>query len=108
MALGDVEAAINFAGSHPGGAPSPVPQTERPNFVAPPRPAPDRNVMLEAALTNLEAAFDALGRAPGGDLGGFRAKTNSDIATAAQDLMAGISAANASYRPPPTQTQPAK
>jgi hypothetical protein len=33
----------------------------------------------------------------GGDLGGFRATANTDIAAAAADLIAGINSANASF-----------
>lgn len=54
--------------------------------------------MLEAALQNLAMAFDALARSAGGNLGGFREKANTDIATAAADLIAGINSANASLK----------
>ncbi len=53
--------------------------------------------MLEGALHNLQTAFDALARAGGGDLGGFCARMNTDIATAASDLLAAIDAANAAF-----------
>ena len=52
---------------------------------------------LEAALNDLKAAFDGLARVPGGDYGGFRTRTNNDIAAAANELIVGIKAANANY-----------
>jgi hypothetical protein len=97
LAIGDVSAAILFANDHPDAVVSPGPPLIRPDFTPPARPAPNRNVMLEAALDNLKTAFDTLARAPGGDLGGFRAHANNDIAAAANDVIAGINHVNASY-----------
>lgn len=108
VANGDLNGAMTFLNRHPeaagppsfNGVPvptSPTPSAARPNFTPPARPAPQRNVMLEGALHNLQTAFDALARAGGGDLGGFRARMNTDIATAASDLLAAIDAANAAF-----------
>jgi hypothetical protein len=97
LAIADVSSARRFAAGQPDGSAS-MPPAARPDFTPPPRPAPNRNVMLEAALQNLGMAFDALARAGGGDPGGFRAKANTDIATAAADLIAGINSANASFK----------
>ena len=52
----------------------PLPPAVTPDFTAPPRPAPQRNAMLEGALKNLKTAFRGLSDAPGGDLGGSRDK----------------------------------
>jgi hypothetical protein len=53
--------------------------------------------MLEATLTLLRVAFDSLADVRGGDLGGYRAKVNNDIAIAARDLITAINAANAGF-----------
>ena len=112
VAINDVNAAITFAASHPTAA-SPTAPATRPNFTPPPRPAPLRNVNLEMALNDLKSAFDAFGNVFGGDLGGIRAKTYSDIAVAANDVMAGMNAANAGFSsrsqggPPPQLITPA-
>ena len=53
--------------------------------------------MLESALNTLRSAYDALGRTPGGDFGGFRAKANADIASAATTILGGINSANAAF-----------
>jgi len=96
LAIDDVSAAIIFDNDHPDAAASPIPPATRPGFNPPPRPAPNRNVNLEVALDNLKIAFDVLTRTPG-DLGGFRAQANNDIAAAANDIIAGINSANANY-----------
>ena len=96
VAINDINAAIAFAASHPTAA-SPTAPATRPNFTPPPRPAPERNVSLEMALNDLKNAFDAFAQVFGGDLGGLRAKTYSDIAAAANDVMAGMNAANAAF-----------
>ena len=98
VAINDVTAAIIFANDHPDATATSAPPATRPDFNPPARPAPDRNITLEIALTNLNTAFDILAQAAGGDLGGFRATANHDIAAAANDLIAGINAANASFR----------
>jgi hypothetical protein len=100
VAIGDITAGIIFANAHPDSTTSPAPGAPGPDFNPPPRPAPNRNVMLEAALNNLKVAFDTLAEAPGGDLDGFRAKVNTDIAAAAKELIAGINSANASFLAP--------
>jgi hypothetical protein len=108
VATNDLNGAITFLTRHPdaagppsfNGVPiptSPIPSADRPNFTPPARPAPQRNVMLEGALNNLQTAFDALARSGGGDLGGFRARMNTDIANAASDLIGAINAANAAF-----------
>jgi len=76
----------------------PLPPAVVPDFTAPPRPAPQRNAMLEDALKNLKTAFQNLSDAPGGDLGGYRDKGYEAIEEGAKDLMAGIKAANAAFR----------
>jgi len=50
-------------------------------------------MMLYMTIGNLSAAFDALSAAPGGDLGGARAKANEHITAAVQELIAVIKAA---------------
>ncbi len=101
LAIGDITAGIIFNNAHPGDAgSSPIPSAVQPDFNPPARPAPNRNAGLEVALKNLKIAFDTLAQAPGGDLGGFRARTNADIAAAANDIITGINAANASYLKP--------
>ena len=94
----DMSAAIDFMDRHPEVASIPAPPATRPDFTPPPRPAPQQNVMLERALTDLSSAFDSLARSPGGDLGGFRAKVNDGITLAAKDVLAGINAAIAGFR----------
>jgi hypothetical protein len=94
-ALSETAAASPLASPDAGTAPAPI--GARPDFTPPPRPAPNRNGMLEAALQNLGTAFDALGRTGGGTLGGFREKIDTDIAAAAAQLIAGINSANASF-----------
>jgi hypothetical protein len=69
----------------------------KPNFTAPPRPAPNRNVGLEISLARLKEAFDLLNEAPAGELGGYRAKVYSDIAAGAANLIAAINSANADF-----------
>jgi len=86
-----------FANGHPGASTASGQPATRPDFTPPPRPAPQRNVMLEGALGNLKTAFDAFARSATGDLGGFRDKVNKDIAAGANDLIAGMNAANASF-----------
>jgi hypothetical protein len=111
MAIGDLTAGIIFANAHPDNAASPAPAARRPDFNPPPRPAPNRNVMLEAALGNLKIAFDTLAQSTVGDLGGFRARVDSDITAAANELIVGINSANASFQrnggtnapPPPSR-----
>jgi prepilin-type processing-associated H-X9-DG protein len=93
---GDLDGATAFVIREPGGEVPPSPSS-RPSFIPPPRPAPLRNVMLEDALNDLKTAFDTLARSDGGDLGGYRARVNADIATASSDLIAAMNAANAAF-----------
>jgi uncharacterized membrane protein len=97
-ALDDATAAMAYMRAHPSAAPPPPAPKVAPDFSAPPRPAPNRNVMLEGALNNLHMAYDALARVGGGEIGGFRAKLNADISAAASALITGINSANASFR----------
>ena len=97
LAVTDVDRAIGFLNGHAAVAAAPAPLVAKPDFTPPPKPAPNRNMMLEIALHQLEMAFDALASAPGGDLGGFRAKANADIGAAAQELIAGIKKSNAAF-----------
>lgn len=108
VANSDLNGAMTFLNRYPeaagppsfNGVPSPtspIQSAARPNFTPPARPAPQRNVMLEGALHNLQTAFDSLARSGRGDLGGFRTRMNTDIATAASDLIAAIDAANAAF-----------
>jgi hypothetical protein len=108
VANSDLNGAMTFLNRYPEAAgppsfndvpvpPSPIPSVARPNFTPPARPAPQRNVMLEGALHNLHTAFDTLTRSGAGDLGGFRTRMSTDIATAASDLIAAIDAANAAF-----------
>ena len=90
VANGDLNGAITFLNRNPDVPTRPVEPAPRPDFTAPARPAPQRNAMLEQALHSLQVAFDALAQSAGGDLGGFRARMNTDIATAASDLIAAI------------------
>jgi hypothetical protein len=96
-AIDDVAAATKYVEQHPEVAKLDAQAAPAPDFTAPPRPAPNRNVMLEQSLTRLRNAFDAIGRAPGGDLGGLRGKINTDISKAAADVIAAINSANASF-----------
>ena len=113
LAIGDLSEAIAFITNHPEAATAPPPTATRPDFTAPPRPAPNRNAGLEIGLNNLRTALDALGRASGGDLGDFRTKANAHIAAAASDIIAAINAANDDFRgrgranaPPPQAQSP--
>lgn len=92
LAAEDVRQAVDYADSHPGGAPAPA--SAKPDF-SPPPPPKDRpllNMMLYMTIGNLSAAYDALAAAPGGDLGGARARANEHITAAVQELIAVIKA----------------
>jgi len=108
VAIDDVNAALAYGRSHPN-TPSASSAPPRFNFTPPPRPGPERNVMLEQALTDLKSAFEALGQVGVGDLGGLRAKTYRDITVAANQLLTAMNEANAAFvprsanaAPPPT------
>lgn len=96
MTIDDVDAAIAYSSSHPSTS-QPVAPATRPNFTAPPPPAPRRNFELYASLNSLKFAFDALARSPGGDFGGLREKINSEIAVTADVLIGGIGIYNARH-----------
>ena len=93
--IGDAAIAIAVLSVHPGGGTPPA--GARPNFTPPPRPAPQRNVMLEGALRDLSIAYDALAKSPGGDLSGLRTTISDEIASAARELQSSIVAANAAF-----------
>ena len=97
LAIDDASAAIALFTSNPAAPSAPGPAMASPSFTPPPRPAPNRNVGLEISLTNLKTAFETFARAPGGDLGGLRAKVNQDIAVAARSLIVAMEAANAEF-----------
>ena len=89
-AIADVNAATAFLAAHKELAAAPAtPPTVQPVFEV---PADERGQFAarEGVLNNLKTAFAALTRAPGGDLGGLRAKIFSDIATAATDVAADV------------------
>jgi len=90
LAIADVQAGITFADQHPN-IPALAAATPR-DFAEPPRPTdkPLNNMMLHMAVMGLGNAFDQIARAPGGDLGGARAKAISHIEAAAKDLIATI------------------
>ena len=91
LAMDDVRQAVIYADRNPGGA---IVRGEKPDFTPPPPPKerPLLNMMLYVTIGNLNAAYDALAAAPGGDLGGARAKANGHIAEAVQELIAVIKA----------------
>jgi probable HAF family extracellular repeat protein len=99
-ALTDLNAANAYNMEHPSTASTapPIPSTIVPNFTPPERPAPNRNVGLEVALSNLKLAFERLNAAPGGEIGGFRAKVYAGIAKSANDLIVAMNSANESFR----------
>jgi hypothetical protein len=98
-ALDAVNASARFLAAHSDALRlPPLPPAVTPDFAAPPRPAPQRNAMLEGALKNLKTAFQGLSEAPGADLGGYRDRAYQGIDEAAKSLMAGIKAANAAFR----------
>jgi hypothetical protein len=98
-ALNAVSASARFLAVHSDALRlPPLPPAVTPDFTAPPRPAPQRNAMLEDALKNLKTAFQGLSDAPGSDLGGYRDKAYESIDEAAKHLLAGIKAANAAFR----------
>jgi len=90
LATEDVNAAIALLDANPAKARlPPTPPTVTPDFTVPATYRghfPGRETVLE----NLVAAFDALKRAPGGDLGGLRTKIYGEIAAAALDVIRDI------------------
>lgn len=98
-ALKDVAAGESFMAQHRDAAAlPPLPPNVTPDFTAPPRPAPRRNEMLEAALKDLETAFHRAGETAGGDWGGHRDKFYGLIDDAAKNLMEAVKNANAAFR----------
>jgi len=90
--------AAQYASSHPDAEKlPPLPPDVTPEFTPPPRPAPQRNAMLEGALKNVETTFRRVSETPGADLGGFRDAVYHDLDEAARDLMTAIKAANAAF-----------
>jgi hypothetical protein len=90
LAINAVAAAMSFIAANPNLAAAPATVAPaRPNFTP---AAADRGQFpaREGVLNNLAAAFDALTRTPGGDLGGFRARIYSAIAVAAADVNSDI------------------
>ncbi|HEY4329471.1 MAG TPA: hypothetical protein VGN88_07025, partial [Phycisphaerae bacterium] len=83
---------------HPetAGAP-PVAAGVTPDFDSPAR---NKNPNMDKALDALKNAFDELAQSPGGEMGGFRAKTNEDIATTAAHVIAGVRAASIAAKTP--------
>ncbi len=99
LAAKDLAAATAYAAAHPGGATlPPLPPDVAPEFTPPPRPAPQRNTMLEGALRDVSIAFHRFADVPGADLGGLRDTVYHDLDEAARDLMTAIKAANAAFR----------
>jgi hypothetical protein len=98
LAITDVNNGLSFVDRRPEAAMTPPPPVARPDFTFPEPPGPLRNIMLDRALHNLATAFDAIARAPGGDLGGARTAATGRIALVAKELIAGLNASNAAYR----------
>jgi probable HAF family extracellular repeat protein len=96
QAVRDVTDVMVMMTEHPVAA-VPSSDSARVRFTPPPRPAPMRNVGLEIALNQLNAALDSLGRTPGGDLGGLRPKLKTSISTAASDLVQAMVLANEEF-----------
>jgi len=95
-AISDLGSANTYNVANPSNAAA-IPSEVHPSFTPPARPAPNRNVGLETALSDLKEGFDLLNEAPGGELGGFRSKVYADIAAAANDLIAAMNSANAEF-----------
>jgi hypothetical protein len=96
QAITDLNAANAYNIAHPGTT-TVIRAEIQPSFNPPPRPAPNRNIGLEVALSKLKESFDLLNAAPGGDLGGYRAKVYADIAAGASDMIAAMNSANAEF-----------
>jgi hypothetical protein len=99
LASKDLDAAAAYADAHPESAKLlPMPPDVTPEFTPPPRPAPQRNVMLEGALRDVSIAFQQFSDVPGSDLGGLRDPVYHDLDAAARHLMTAIKAANAAFK----------
>jgi len=90
QAIVDVAGAIEFVEQHGGGVAAQL------VFVAPQFDPPvnlrGRNPSQEIALNNLRMAFEILMQPPDGDFNGLRSKMLREIATAANEILAEISA----------------
>jgi hypothetical protein len=89
----DVAAALTFVRENPGAADARTPPTPVIEFSAPVQGGTEGPLVppgVAVALNNLRAGFDALRRAPGGDLGGLRDKINKDLATAVDAIIASL------------------
>jgi hypothetical protein len=106
-AITDLDAANAYNNAHPG-TETVIRAEIQPSFTPPPRPAPNRNIGLESALGQLKESFDLLNAAPGGDLGGNRAKVYADIAAGAGNLIAAMVSANADFAATQTKEAAAK
>ncbi len=99
LALTDVTAGEGLLAREADVAALPsLPPDVTPDFTPPPRPAPNRNEMLEDGLKNLQTAFRRLSEAGGGDWRGGRDKAYHHIDDAARHLIAAIKASNAAFR----------
>jgi hypothetical protein len=107
QAITDLNAANAYNIAHPGTT-TVIRAEIQPSFNPPPRPAPNRNIGLEVALSKLKESFDLLNAAPGGDLGGNRAKVYADIAAGAGNLIAAMVSANADFAATQTKEAAAK
>ena len=90
---GDLTSALAWVKEHPDVASGPVVVTAEIQFDAPvPGGTEGPNVPpgVAVGLNNLKAGFDALKRAPGSDIGGFREKINKDLATAVELIYASL------------------
>jgi hypothetical protein len=107
LAIADISAGLSFIDRHPEAATAPPP--DRPDFTFPEPPGllegraqeppgTGRGARSRIALNNVATAFDAIARAPGGDLGGARTAVNDRIVLVARELIAGLAASNAAYR----------
>ena len=90
---GDVTSAIAFVREHPDVANAPAVSTPDIQFDAPvPGGTAGPNVPpgVAVGLNNLKAGYEALKRAPGGDIGGFRDKISKDLAAAVDLIYASL------------------
>jgi len=90
---GDLTSAIAFVREHPDVANAPVAFTPDIQFDAPvPGGTAGPNVPpgVAVGLNNLKAGYDALKRAPGGDIGGFRDRISKDLTTAVDLIYASL------------------
>jgi hypothetical protein len=98
VALREVSAAEAFLAAHDDArVTSPLPPDVAPDFAPERPPAPRRNAMLDAAMRDLDRAFQRLANAPGGALDGHRDSAYHRIAAAAAHLRLAIAAANAAF-----------